>query len=258
MTFEEFLAAWNRAVAESRLPRAGFSATSLDLGNLDREVKTRVEPLGGQYAEPFYVTAALSFRWSALQTARGATIEEDVLVEILGRDGAEDCDTDHPWVRVDVTFSATVPYGKPLPMPPPERWAAWAEEVTTRLTEFDPRRCGRRGRHRRGLVRDRSLAGIPQSDVCLCRGRRPAARKHRDRGVAGDSRSTPLGRSRPRAGRRPRRAARSDALACTEGSTRLGGGARSAKAPEQTDRRAVTDARSSIGELSETHGDRRT
>jgi hypothetical protein len=138
MTFEEFLAAWNRALVDSRLPRTGFNSTSLDLANLDREVKTGVEPLGGQYAGPFFVTAGLAFRWSALQTARGATIEEDVLVELLGRDGAADVGTDHPWVRVDVTFSATVPYGKPLPMPPPERWAAWSEEVTTRLTEFDP------------------------------------------------------------------------------------------------------------------------
>jgi hypothetical protein len=138
MTFEEFLAAWGRAVADSRLPRVGVTSTSLDLRNLDREVETRVEPLGGQYAEPFFVTAGLAFRWSALQTARGATIEEDVLVELLGRDGAEDVDTDHPWVRVDITFSATVSYGKPLPMPPPERWAAWTEEVTARLTEIDP------------------------------------------------------------------------------------------------------------------------
>ena len=138
MTFEEFLATWNRALAESGLRRFGFGATVVDLGSLDRVVEARVEPTGGQGAEPFFVTAALSFRWTALQTARGATIEEDVLIELLGRTGVDGRDTEQPWVRVDIRFSATLPYGKPLPMPTPDRWAAWAHEITARLSEFDP------------------------------------------------------------------------------------------------------------------------
>jgi hypothetical protein len=56
----------------------------------------------------FYVTATLSWRWDAALSARSATAEEDLLVEILGRDGSY-LVTEQPWLRVDVTLNATVP-----------------------------------------------------------------------------------------------------------------------------------------------------
>ncbi|MEZ4241311.1 MAG: hypothetical protein R3F59_35175 [Myxococcota bacterium] len=138
MTHEAFLFAWNQALRRSELPRAGFATTTLDLEHLDRVSEVRVAPLGGQFAAPFHVTAGLSFRWSALLTARAATIEEDVLVELLGRPEAGDRDTEQPWVRVDISLCATLPHGKPLPMPAPDRWASWAREATTRLGELEP------------------------------------------------------------------------------------------------------------------------
>lgn len=41
-----------------------------------------MEPENGQLVKPFHVTARLVWSWSALQTARAATIEEDVLVDV--------------------------------------------------------------------------------------------------------------------------------------------------------------------------------
>ena len=38
----------------------------------------------GQRAEPFHVTAELSFRWDAAKSARSGTTEEDVLTNLLG------------------------------------------------------------------------------------------------------------------------------------------------------------------------------
>lgn len=181
MTYEQFLSAWNEALRRSQLPRMGFTSTTLDVQNLDRVSEVRVEPMGGQFAKPFYVTAGLSFRWSALLTARAATIEEDVLVELLGRPGADDQDTEPPWVRLDITLCATLLYGQPLPMPASDRWARWAREATTRL------------------------------DVPLRGRRRPQPRTDRARSLAGHRGTPRMGRPGSRARRVARRPAGSDA-----------------------------------------------
>jgi hypothetical protein len=62
----------------------------LDLHNLDRIHRITVEPIGGQDAEPFLVTASLSWRWSALHTARTNTTEEDVVTEMFGNNDGRD------------------------------------------------------------------------------------------------------------------------------------------------------------------------
>lgn len=137
MTYEAFLSAWDEALRRSGLYFCGRTGTKLDLRTLDRVSEAYVEPIGGQFAEPFHVTAGLSFRWSPLLTARAGTIEEDVLIELLGPD-ATDVDTELPWVRVDVVLRATLGYGASLPMPAPERWARWANEAITRLGALEP------------------------------------------------------------------------------------------------------------------------
>ena len=90
---------------------------------MDRTHQIVVEPIGGQDAEPFFVTATLSWTWSALHTARARTCEEDVLVEMLGR-GREDARTEKPWIRLDIKFKASLPWGNPMPMPSMARFCA--------------------------------------------------------------------------------------------------------------------------------------
>ncbi len=102
MRYEEFKAAWDEALRESHLPVIGGSGggeETLELRWLDRRYKVYVEPIGGQHVEPFTVTATLSWRWKAELTARSATTEEDLLRSLLGREEADEIETEQPWLR---------------------------------------------------------------------------------------------------------------------------------------------------------------
>jgi hypothetical protein len=83
------------------------------------------------------VTASLGWRWDALHAARSATTEEDLLTELFGEVGY-DLITERPWLRVDVTLSATLPQNAPLPMPSASAWQRWAGQVTGRLEPLLP------------------------------------------------------------------------------------------------------------------------
>lgn len=140
MTYDEFKQAWGHALRDSRLPIASAheGTETMDLRSMDRRFESRVEPVGGQDADPFYVTATLSWRWDSLLTARTATTEEDLLSELLGREQARDVETEPSWMRVDVKLHASLPYGKPIPMPAPPAWAQWVREVQARLEDIEP------------------------------------------------------------------------------------------------------------------------
>lgn len=139
MDYETFRALWLDALRESRLPPIGLQGTeTLDTRHLDRMYTAYVEPLGGQDAPPFHVTAELSWKWDGLNTVRGTTRDEDVLSEMLRRDQTEDLVTEKPYVRVDIKLRASTPYDKPLPMPPKAAWSKWVEETVERLDHIEP------------------------------------------------------------------------------------------------------------------------
>jgi hypothetical protein len=139
MHYETFRDSFAAALRDSGLPRIGAGGTErLDLQTMDRTYEAIIEPIGGQDAEPFFVTATLGWTWSALHTARARTCEEDVLVEILGREGREPARTERPWVRCDVKLKASLPWGKPSPMPPLEAWREWVRETMTRFERIEP------------------------------------------------------------------------------------------------------------------------
>jgi hypothetical protein len=138
MNYEDFRAAWNEALLASRLPATIRATETVCLRSMDREYKAVVEPFGGQDAAPFHVTAEMSWTWDALITARSRSIEEDTLVELLGRESAEGIDTVAPCLRVDVILRASAPYDSPIPMPKPSAWAAWVKETTGRLEDVEP------------------------------------------------------------------------------------------------------------------------
>ena len=140
MRYDEFKATWTNALLESGLRIFGVEAEeSLDLSSLCRCYEVSVSPLGGgRDAEPFLVTAGLSWRWDALQEARTATTEEDLLTTLLGRDVADSVETEEPWLRVDVVLRATLPWGQPLPLPTQEALQQWTREVTGRLERTEP------------------------------------------------------------------------------------------------------------------------
>ncbi len=139
MGYEEFRAAWEDALRESKLSMMGlWGEETLDLRTTSRNYEVHVEPFGGQDAEPFFVAATLSFRWNALSTARTVTREEDMLTELFGRESAYDLETEQPWLRIDIKLNASLPYDKPLPMPSKAAWSAWARETMGRLDDIEP------------------------------------------------------------------------------------------------------------------------
>lgn len=136
--YEDFKAEWETVLRASGLPTIGVTADeALDLRSLARTYEVTVEPAGGQDAEPLFVSAKLSWRWDAIQTARTRTTEEDMLAEVLGREESA-VETKQPWMRVDVSLHASLPYGKPMPMPKPAVWAKWIREAMTRLESIEP------------------------------------------------------------------------------------------------------------------------
>lgn len=138
MDYETFRALWIAALRASRLPTIGLQGKEqLDTRSLDRSYRVYVEPLGGQDAEPFHVTAELSWVWTATNTVRGTTRDADVLSEMLGRDQNAELVTEQPCVRVDLGLRAAAPF-EPLPMPAKPAWARWVEEVTGRLDRIEP------------------------------------------------------------------------------------------------------------------------
>lgn len=138
MRYDDFKLSFAKAIARSGLRAWSTPTERLDLRDLRREYEVYVEPLGGQDAEPFTVTAVLSWSWDALSEARTTTTEEDMLTALFGRDDVDAFETEQPWLRVDVKLHATLPWGKALPMPSQSALAAWAHEVVGRLESTEP------------------------------------------------------------------------------------------------------------------------
>lgn len=138
MRYEEFRDLWMRTIRESGLERFGFPRETLDVRSMDRVFEIRVEPVGGQDAEPFTTTARLAWRWEALQSARTATTEQDLLMSLLGTDALDEVAMEPPTLRVDVALTARLPYGDGYPMASTTRWSTWAAEVVERLRTIEP------------------------------------------------------------------------------------------------------------------------
>jgi hypothetical protein len=133
MNYEQFRAAWYKALTEAGMwSYLAPPAETVDLGSMSRTYQVYVHLGRSQEVEPFHVSASLSWTWDALQSARAATTEEDVLMLFLGDERRYQY-TERPWLRVDVTLSATLPWGSPLPLPEPARWRDWLADVTERL-----------------------------------------------------------------------------------------------------------------------------
>jgi hypothetical protein len=137
--YETFRQLWVEALRQCRLPTVGrYGTETLDTRNLDRSYKVYVEPLGGQDAPPFHVTAELLWDWHATNTVRGSRTDSDLLSEMLGRDQVEDLAPEKPYLRVDIKLRASAPFDKPLPMPAKAAWAKWVEETMARLDRIEP------------------------------------------------------------------------------------------------------------------------
>ena len=138
MNYDQFRTVWHEALdAADLLPFPPRPSEAVDLRWMSRTYSIYVSLRGVQRAGPFGINAGLSWNWSAALAARSATTEEDLLMELLGRDGYY-LVTEQPWLRVDVTLRAMLPVDSPPPMPDTGAWRRWVAEVTTRLAPLLP------------------------------------------------------------------------------------------------------------------------
>ncbi len=144
MTYEQFRTAWYEALTEAGMwSYLARPTETVHLGGMSRTCQVYVHLGHSREIEPFQTSASLRWTWDALQAARTATTEEDVVIQFLGDKGRHQ-DTERPWLRVDLILSATLPWGAPLPLPDPDMWRAWLADVTERLepllsTDWEPR-----------------------------------------------------------------------------------------------------------------------
>lgn len=169
MDYEELKDLWIRALRESGLPIGGPRPIdeSLDLRSTERHCKSFVH--FHERAARFHVSAALGFRWDALQTARTLSTEEDTVRQLLGGDREQYPRTEAPWLRVDVTLRASTEWGKELTLPSVEVWRNWARETTARLENIEPLLPIEQVReNRKGNLEILAFRGDPELNV-FCR-----------------------------------------------------------------------------------------
>lgn len=85
----------------------------------------------------FYVTAEISWVWDALLSARFATTEEGMLMQIYGDLGIHE-DAEAPWLWIDVTLHASLSLDRCFPLPMLVNWQRWVEKVSLELEPFLP------------------------------------------------------------------------------------------------------------------------
>jgi hypothetical protein len=138
MDYDLFRTLWHEALdAAGLLPHPLWPTETLDVHRMSRAYSLLVSLGDGRGTEPFYTTANLEWQWDASHSARSATTEEDLLMEVLGRDGYY-LATETPWLRIGATLNATLPWDSPLPLPDPETWRRWVADVLSQLSPVLP------------------------------------------------------------------------------------------------------------------------
>jgi hypothetical protein len=155
---------------------------------MNRTYEVQVHFGSSQGIKPFNVTACLSWTWDALQSARTATVEEDVLMELLGMEKRY-VNTEQPWLRVDVTLSATLPLDSPVPLPSATIWRKWVADVTARLVPLLPTEVGDAEQEKLLL----SWRGEPESQNALHARRRVIPDRGQAIGLARDQPTQAMG-----------------------------------------------------------------
>ena len=135
MHYNEFRDAFLRSVRAAGLASEFGPTETIDLTTTTRLWQAAVGGFTRQPAEPFHVSALVSFRWNPFESARTYTTEEDLVTELLGRD--EDPPETMPrHLRTDLVLRATLPYDSRTPMPDRRIWRSWSLTVDDALAPF--------------------------------------------------------------------------------------------------------------------------
>jgi len=162
MNYQEFRDLWHAALQTARLPIPyPLGPTErIDLRDMSRTYELVLYGGPQPKFEPFHIAATIQWDWDAVLSARYATTEEDMLMQIFGDFGIHE-DTDPPWLRMDVCLAASVSYGTIFPMPGLAQWQRWIKQVGSQLQEILPT-----GYDEEGFIS--AYSGGPQATVkCL-------------------------------------------------------------------------------------------
>lgn len=144
MNYQEFRDLWHDALQAARLqiPQSVGPTEQINLRDMSRSYELIL--FGGlhQKCEPFHLGITIRWDWDALLSARYATTEEDLLMQLFGDFGIHDNDTVQPELRMDVSLFANLPYGAVYPLPPLTEWQPWVRQASDDLqsllpTDFD-------------------------------------------------------------------------------------------------------------------------
>jgi hypothetical protein len=140
MNYQEFRDLWHDALraVHLQIPYPIGPTERINLRNMSRSYELVI--YGGMHpkCEPFHLTASITWDWDATLSARYATTEEDMLMEIYGDFGIHDDDTVAPLLRMDVYLSAGVAYGTVYPMPALPQWQRWVRQASDELQSLMP------------------------------------------------------------------------------------------------------------------------
>lgn len=137
MDYQEFADLWHEALKQARFPGLHllcFNET-IDIRSMDRTYRTHLWWPETPETRAFQVTADISWVWDALLSARFATTEEDMLMQIYGDFGIHE-DTEPPWLRIDITLHASISLDRRFPLPLLANWQRWVEKVSLELEPF--------------------------------------------------------------------------------------------------------------------------
>ncbi|MEW6665470.1 MAG: hypothetical protein AB1512_09635 [Thermodesulfobacteriota bacterium] len=147
MRYDDFRDQLLDALKEVRLfaKTADNMIETIDITRNERSWKLCVSQVAPAAVEPFHVSTKIAFNWSPFEAARSYTCEEDLLAELLG-DKRRFSKTAKRFIRVDLEFSAGLPYGSITPLPDTQVLGAWTDSVRESLDKLLSESKEREGR----------------------------------------------------------------------------------------------------------------
>jgi len=139
MDYQEFTDLWLESLEQVRFPGLHLLRPSetIDIHSMVRTYMGYLWWPETPETKVFNVTAEISWVWDALLSARFATTEEDMLMQIYGDFGIHQ-DTEPPWLRIDLTLHASLPFDSRFPLPLLANWQRWIKKVGLELEPFLP------------------------------------------------------------------------------------------------------------------------
>jgi hypothetical protein len=139
MDYQEFADLLLEALRQARFPGIHLLCPieTIDTRSMDRTYRSYLRWPETPETRMFNVTAEVSWVWDTVLSARFATTEEDMLMQIFGDFGIHE-DTEPPWLRIDMSLHASISLDKSYPMPLLANWQHWVEKVSLELESFLP------------------------------------------------------------------------------------------------------------------------